>query len=435
MASLSPRGTGPSLEQGLAGRQLDLLRGLLHAVLSTNRFYADKLAAAGVGPADVAAIASLADLSRLPFTTKSEIEADQRSSPPYGTLLSFPPERYVRLHQTSGTSGAPLRWLDTAESWQSLLECWEAIYCAAGVTSADSVFAPFSFGPFLGFWAAFEGALRLGMRALPGGGMSSAQRLRFLAETRPTVLLATPTYALRLAEVAREERIDLSRGPLRCVIVAGEPGGSVPSVRARIEAAFGGRVIDHWGMTEVGPLGLQRADDPSHIQIIETHAIAEVIDPATMRAVADGERGELVLTTLRRGGSPVIRYRTGDLVERAGRCLESGFLRLRGGVLGRIDQMVLVRGNNVYPAAVEEAMRRVEGLAEYAATVVRSGGIARSLCLRIEPAPGVSGEDLRSRALQAFQAVFPFRPDVTLAASGELPRYEMKARRFSITEE
>src|SRR5262245_46384070 len=207
----------------LATLQGDRLRALLAEVLPRNDFYAAKFVAAGVAPE---AVRSPADLARLPFTTKAELTADQEENPPYGLILTYPVDRYSRLHQTSGTTGRPLRWLDTPASWQWTLDCWETIYRTVGLGPGDRLFFAFSFGPFLGFWSAYDAAGRMGFLCLPGGGMTSVARLTFLLDNEATVVLCTPTYALRLAEVAREAGLDLKAGRVRALIVAGEPGGS-----------------------------------------------------------------------------------------------------------------------------------------------------------------------------------------------------------------
>src|SRR6266851_3537680 len=298
--------------ESLVEKQLPRLRELFQEIIPVNRFYAQKLAGAHIDPKQVQ---SLADFALLPFTTKAELSADQCSHPPYGQVLTYPISRYVRFCQTSGTTSQPLRWLDTTESWNWLLGCWEMIYRIVGVRSDDRLFFAFSFGPFLGFWTAFDAASRLGFLCLPGGGMSSVARLRFLLDNQATVVLCTPTYALRLAEVAREQGIDLKGGSVRLLIVAGEPGGSIPATRARIESAWGAHLFDHNGLTEVGPVGVECTENPAGIHILETHYLAEVIDPETTQPVPSGTLGELVLTNLGRSGSPVLRYRTGDLVK------------------------------------------------------------------------------------------------------------------------
>ena len=342
--------TPASSREELERIQLAKLRELLAAVRPDNAFYEAKLGQANVDTA----IESLdAFRERCSFTTKPELAADHQANPPYGSNLTFPLGRYTRVHQTSGTSGAPLRWLDTPESWQWMIDNWCDIFSAAGVSAADRIFFAFSFGPFIGFWLAFEAGEALGALSIPGGGLSSAARLRAIFTHRATVLCCTPTYALRLAEVAKEENIDLGKSPVRMIVVAGEPGGSIPATRARIEEAWpGAKVFDHHGMTEVGPVTYQCPAQAGVLHVLEGAYLPEIIDPETAEPVASGETGELVLTTLGRHGSPLIRYRTGDLVSAAESPCPCGHLdlALQGGILGRADDMVVVRGVNVYPS-------------------------------------------------------------------------------------
>src|ERR1051325_514594 len=188
-------------------QQLGQLRQLLCAILPGNCFYAEKFAASGV-PSE---LSTLGDLTRFPFTTKRELVDDQLAFPPFGSNLSFPINRYTRYHQTSGTSGVPLRWLDTPEAWNWMLDRWIEIFSAAAVGKGDRIVFAFSFGPFIGFWLAFEAAASLGALCLPAGGLSSIARLAMILDNRATVLCCTPTYALHLGQTAREERIDLNQ--------------------------------------------------------------------------------------------------------------------------------------------------------------------------------------------------------------------------------
>jgi phenylacetate-CoA ligase len=394
------------------------LQALLSEVVPANPFYARKLAGRDPG-----------DFAGLPFTTKAELAADQFEHAPYGSALTYPFERYCRMHQTSGTStGRPLRWLDTPESWEWLLQCWRDSFPYMGLRADDVFFFPFSFGPFLGFWSAFEAASRAGYLVIPGGGLTSTARLRFLLDHRATVVCCTPTYALHLAELAVQEGIDLAGSPVRMLIVAGEPGGSIPATRARIESVWEARVFDHYGMTEVGPVAVEAVETPRGLVVMETQYIAEVIDPDGTRPVADGEFGELVLTNLGRVGSPLIRYRTGDVVK--GKRSAEGRLLLEGGILGRTDDMLHVRGNNLYPAAIEAVVRRFADVAEFRIVVDRSGPLA-DLCVEIEPANGRAA-GLADAVARALSDDLLFRIDVAAVAPGSLPRYEMKARRVVI---
>src|SRR5262249_49358479 len=154
------------------------------------------------------------------------------------------------------------------------------------------------FGPFLGFWTAFEAAARAGLLCLPGGGLSSTARLRLLLDNAATAVFCTPTYALRLAEVAAHEGVDLRSSPVRSAVAAGERGGGIPATRRRIEEAWGARLIDHYGMTEVGPVAVECPEAPGFLHVAEAHYLAEIIDPGTGQAVPPGVEGELVLTTL-----------------------------------------------------------------------------------------------------------------------------------------
>jgi phenylacetate-CoA ligase len=408
--------------------QGERLRALLAEILPRNVFFATKFAASGLSREQVRIPA---DLGRVPFTTKEELSADQEAQPPYGTVLTYPRERYCRLHQTSGTTGRPLRWLDTPESWNALLGCWETIFRIVGLRGEDRLFFPFSFGPFLGFWTAFEAAARLGFMCLPGGGMSSAARLRFLLDHQATVVLCTPTYALRLAEVAVAEGIDLAAAPVRGLIVAGEPGGSIPATRRRIETAWGARLFDHHGLTEVGPTGIECPEKPAGLHLLETDYIAEIVDPETGQPMPAGEIGELVLTNLGRSGSPVIRYRTGDRVRVDSSPCPCGraFMRLEGGILGRTDDMIHCRGNNLYPSALEAVIHRFPEVAEYRVELDQSAGAAE-LRIAVEPVSSSAAGGLADRISRAIRDELWFRAEVAVVSPGALPRFEMKSKRI-----
>ncbi|MDE3192244.1 MAG: AMP-binding protein [Chloroflexota bacterium] len=394
-------------------------------VLAGNTFYREKLAAAGVTRPEQL----VAGWAGLPFTTKTELSADQAAHGPWGRNLTYPLERYVRMHQTSGTTGRPLRILDTAESWAWWAEIWaDFVYGAAGVRPDDRVFFAFSFGPFIGFWSAFAGAERLGALCVSGAAQSTPERLQSIVASGATVLLSTPTYALRLAEVAREEKVDLASSALRVSIHAGEPGASIPSTRERIEAGLGVVAVDHTGATEVGPTGFScEARDGVHL--VEREFIAEVLDPASGEVAEDGE-GELVLTNLGRWGWPVIRYRTGDRVKlvRDGCACGRTWAKLDGGIVARADDMVIVRGVNVFPSAIESIVRGLDGIAEYRVEAFDQRGMVE-LRVIVEPQPGVAG-GIRDGVADALHRSLGIRCDVTLAEPGSLPRFELKAKRF-----
>ncbi len=411
------------------------LRTLLSAVHGRNRFYTHKLDKAGVR-LDTLRLPD--DFQTLPLTTRHELTADQDASPPWGTAYTELLDRYTRYSQTSSTTGRPLRWLDTNESWQWTLDCWKTVYRAAHVGAADRIFFPFGFGPFLGFWTAFDAGSQIGALCVPGGGMSSQTRLSLLETVRPTVVCCTPTYALRLVEVAHATgTIDLANSSVRVVIVAGEPGGNIPPTRARIEQGWGARVIDHHGLTEVGAVSFECWEAPGTLHLNECEFICEVINPTSGTPVPDGDTGELVITNLGRTASPVIRYRTGDIVTlrrepcRCGRTL----VRAEGGILSRTDDMVSVRGVNVYPTAIEAVVRRFPDVVEFRSTVSTRGTL-HSLTLEIELGPRAPDDsDVAAQVAQALREGMGLTVPVRVVAPEMLPRFDMKARRFVVERE
>lgn len=404
----------------IEAHQLERLQEGLERVLPTNRFYQRKLPP----ESEALPIEQLADLARLPLTTKRELVSDQETHPIFGANLTYPVSAYVRFHQTSGTTGRPLKILDTQESWDWWAECWTSVYRAADAGKDDIVFLAFSFGPFIGFWSAYEGAKKLGALTVPGGGMDSLQRLRAIQEIGATVLVCTPSYALRLAEVAQEYGMDLHESSVRVTIHAGEPGASIPATRERIEQAWGARTYDHTGMTEMGAFGFTCSEQQG-VHVNEGEFIAEILDPATGQPVPEGQTGELILTNLGRWGYPAIRYRTGDLVRHGGYTCACGrsFLLLPGGVLGRADDMLIVRGVNVYPSALSNILHRFPQVTEYRVIVTKDGPMDE-IALQVE-CPTTLVTTLQEEMRTALNLRIP----IEAVETGALPRFELKAKR------
>ena len=402
--------------------QVRKLQACIQDIWEHNEFYRKKLRGSGlISPKD---IESFEDLKALPFTHKEELSNDQLETPPFGTNLTYPQEHYTRIHQTSGTTGRPLLWLDTHESWEWWLRCWSKVYQAAGVTKNDRIFFAFSFGPFIGFWSAFEAAQRIGALAVPGGGMTSYQRAQAILNRGITVLVCTPTYALHLAEVAAQEGLDVAKSGVRMTIHAGEPGASLPATRARIESAWGSLCFDHAGATEVGAWGFEYRSKSS-LHVNEGEFICEIIDPSTGEPA---DEGEMVMTNLGRIGMPVIRYKTGDRVigSRSG---GRGFLKLEGGVVGRIDDALVVRGVNVFPSAIENVIRQCEGVGEFAVHVRREkemDDIEIQFETKAEQPEGVAHAVARE-----IQSGLGLRVRTNVVPMGSLPRFETKSKRFT----
>ena len=417
--------------ESLARTQTAGLRRLLGVLTERSHFYQRK----GITP-DQASQFTLNRLPELPLTTKGELVEDQRVHPPYGSGLTEPLDHYVRVHRTSGTTGSPLRWLDTQSSWTAFLDCWERVFTAAGITNKDRIFVAFSFGPFIGFWGAFEAAHRMGALAVSGGAQSTRQRLRAMLDEGATVLVSTPTYAQHLAEVAHSESLDIANSKVEKLIQAGEPGASVPNIYKKLASAWNAEIYDHAGATEVGAWGFPatfRGARFGEMCINDENFIAEVIDPETgLYPKASAENtltGELVLTSFARLGSPLLRYRTGDLVRLISPDRGCPFHRLDGGVLGRVDDMFLVRGVNVFPSAIENVVLGIQGVAEFQARVIQRDGLTE-LELEVEAIDNtIDSRRLAETVSQRLRDELSLRVEVQLAKEC-LPRFELKARRF-----
>lgn len=411
----------------LRSNQWRKLRSIVLNLATTDSFYGKKIREWELKVSRLNRIDDF--IAQVPFTSKADIQADRAENPPFGTNLTRAIHQYTRFCQTSGTStGQPMAWLDTPESWEAMLKCWQRVFEAAGlVKGRDRIFFAFSFGPFLGFWTAYEAAAK-DYLVIPAGGLSSQARLEAMARYGATVLCCTPTYALRLGELIGESS-GVQRMNLRInkIIVAGETGGSVPEVRSRLEKLWESRVFDHHGMTEVGPVSYEAEDMPRQLIVLEDAYLAEVVDPKTGKEVADGECGELILSTLDRTACPLLRYRTGDWVKKK---LHRGRLILDGGILSRLDDMVVVRGVNIYPSAVDAVVRqfpeviefmveqrKVDAMDEIELLVEVDGNVAKPLLKKIE---------------SKLRDTFSLRIPVRLAEPESLPRHEFKAKRWRL---
>jgi phenylacetate-CoA ligase len=340
--------------------------------------------------------------------------------------LTFDRDRYCRFHRTSGTTGRPLAVLDTFDDWQWWMEGWQYVLDAAGVKESDCVLMAFSFGPFVGFWSAFDASVERGCLVMPTGAMSTDARLDLIQSSDATVVFCTPSYALHMAQLASTKGIDLSKTKVRKLIVAGEPGGSVPGTRTLIERRWGARVVDHAGATEVGPWGFADSEGTG-LFINETLFYPEFLEVESDRLLtqeqASGNVCQLVLTTLGRFGCPVIRYVTGDLVKPVW-TKSSPFVFLDGGVIGRSDDMMIIRGVNVYPGSIEQIVRGFPEVDEFQMIAWRDGQMDQ---LRVTVEDQLNQP---ARIAAEIQLRLGLRVDVEVAESGSLPRFEMKGKRF-----
>lgn len=403
--------------QSLERRQLRRLNTLLDEILPTNQLYARKLADCRIP------LPHLYDLLQFPFTTKQELSGTGANGR-FAANLTYPLDQYTRFHRTSGTRGRPVVVVDTPRDWNWWTDCWQYSLDAADITAADRVLMAFRYGPQIGFWSAHDALLERGVMVLPGGGLKARARLELIASGGATALFCTPTYALHLAAVAEERGINPASLGVRCIVVAGEPGGSVPATRARIETAWDAQVIDHSGATEVGPWGYGDAEGRG-LRVIETEFIAEFLSVDTDKPAAAGELAHLVITSLGRPGAPIIRYRTGDLVRPRWETDDPNrFVLLEGGVLGRTDNMMIVRGVNIFPSSVEQILHGFPEVVEYRLTA-RRVGTKDQLLVDVEDRlnrPQRIADELRLR--------LGLKVNVRTVPLGSLPRNEDLAKRF-----
>jgi len=411
----------------LAAHQLSRLNDLLTTILPDNRFYAEKLATAPHH------LEHLDQLRELPLTTKEDLLADDAALH-WPANLTWSVDQYVHYHQTSGTRGRPLSVCDTAADWQWWVDSWQYVLDAAEITSADRALLAFSFGPFIGFWSAHDALVERGTMAIPGGGMNTLARLDLIKRTGTTALFCTPTYAMHLVEVAEEHSINLAHFDVRKIVVAGEPGGSVPATRQRIETAWNARLTDHSGASEVGPWGYSDRQQRG-LHILEAEFIPEFLSVATGEPAGKGELSHLILTSLGRPGMPILRYRTGDLVkptwpnddnDNNGENIErpNHFVLLEGGVLGRADDMMIIRGVNIFPSSIEQILRSFPEVVEFRLTA-RKRGEMDELVVEVEDRL----QDPR-RIAEELQLRLGLKVDVRLAPAMSLPRFEGKGARF-----
>jgi phenylacetate-CoA ligase len=397
------------------------LSSLIEQVRATNRFQQRRLA--GVE------LRSIDDLRRIPLTSKHALVADQQTNPPFGTNLTFEPERYTHLHQTSGTSRATLRVLDTTEDWDWWGQCFAAVFKGAGVGPQDRIAMAYSFGPYVQFWASYEGAGAIGALALALGGMDSIQRLETIREYTATTVMCTPSYAVHLARTAAQNGLGEALQSVDKVLCTGEPGASLPAVRAAIEAAYGkgrARCFDHAGISEVGSFGYP-CDAAGGIHLLEEEFIAEILDPESAAPVDDGGMGELVITALGRVGFPAIRYCTGDLVEANPEpCPAAHPGRwLPGGIVGRSDEMVVIRGMNVFPSAIEQVLREYPGVGEFRITFYSEPTAMDEVKVEVELAQPCRAREIQARLRQRLGLrirIVPLKPGILPVQMGKAHR-------------
>lgn len=414
--------------------QLRKFRQQCEYVYEHSPFYRRKLDEAGIDPAE---IRSFADVRDVPTTSKDELREAQQAEPfPYGELLATDPAEVTEYHQTSGTTGQPVRQADSWRDWEWWGDCWATVLWAQGIRPDDRVFFPFSYNVFVAFWAGHYACERIGAEVVPGGNLSSAQRVRKMEELDVTAFMSTPTYALRLAEVAEEEGIDPAETSVERIVCAGEPGASVAGTKQRLEDRWGAAVFDHAGATEAGAWGFSaESTDELGLYLNEAFFLIEVLDEDG-EPVQPGERGEIVITPLDRTAQPYVRFRLRDEIELAeSPDGERTFRFADGGVLGRTDDLTKVNGVLLSPTAIEDTVRSFPEVADEYTVVIDEHEDKDidviTLVAEIAESTDWSTDRIESELRKELKQTTSLSFRIDLRPFGSLDRPELKADRLT----
>jgi phenylacetate-CoA ligase len=419
--------------QELETLQLERFKERMQYVYERSLMYRRKYDEAGIKPSD---IRTLADIRHVPFTFKEELRESQARNPPWGDFFCIPLEEGVRVFQTTGTTGIPVKVCLNKKDWTvHFYEQFMHFMHGYGIKTSDILFVPFGYGLYIAWWG-FQAALeQAGVMIVPGGAQSTKDRVRNIFEWGATVVCGTPTYLLHLGETAKSMGMPLADSKVRILVAAGEPGANVPATKRALQELWGAKCYDDIGSSEISNFGFECVVQKG-THVIESMFYAECLDPDTLQPVRTGEVGELVLSNLCTESMPLLRYRIKDLVRFNKETCECGrtFLRLDGGILGRSDDMFQFAGVNIFPSAIENLIRQVDAFSNEYQIVVPKMGSGKRLRIRVEPASAqVSGEAMEA-AVRELIGTFKYRitvtPEVQVVGMGDLPRYELKAKRL-----
>jgi len=414
--------------------QLRKFRRIFEWAYQNSKFHRRLYQGAGIVPED---IKTLEDVARVPQVDKSMMREIQYKDPfPYGEALCVPLEEVTEFRQTSGITGQPVYQPDTWQDWEWWAECWSFILWAQGYRPSDRVFIPFGYNVFVAFWAGHYAAEKIGCEVVPGGVLDTQARILKIQELRATAMMATPTYVLGMATTARDRMgIDPSTLTIDKITCAGEPGALIPSTKKRMEEAWGAKVYDHAGATEIGAWGYECTAQPEGMHINEAMFLVEIEDLATGEIIREpGRRGKMIITAFDRMAQPCVRFDSKDLIEWAPEPCPCGrsFPLLKWGVQGRADDIIKVKGVLLAPTAIEEVVRSFPELCDEFQVEVSKEGDLDKILLKIEIMAGA--EDKKESVLTRLKDQLRLKTNLGYRVEcypyGTLPRYDVKARRF-----
>jgi phenylacetate-CoA ligase len=420
--------------ENLEKLQLKKFRRIAQWAYDHSKFHKALYDGAGLNPED---IRSMEDVNRVPKVEKSMMRTIQRKDPfPYGDALCVPLDEVTEFRQTSGTTGNPIYQPDTWRDWEWWSECWSTLLWAQGYRPHDRVFIPFGYNIFVAFWAGHYACEKIGCETVPGGVLDTKARILKIEELKPTAMMATPTYVLGMADTARDKMgIDPTALGIKRITCAGEPGALIPATKKRMEEAWNAKVFDHAGATEIGAWGFECEAQPGALHINEAMFLTQVEDIETGQLITEpGRRGKLVITALDRIAQPCVRFDSKDIVEFSDRQCECGrtYRLVKGGVIGRADDITKVKGVLLAPSAIEDVVRSIQGFSDEYEVVVEKKGDVDHISLKVELTEEAApmAAELKAKLQTELRLKTNLGYEILVHPYGTLPRYEVKAKRF-----
>lgn len=428
----------PALEtlsfENIRKLQLKKFKRIFSWAYTHSKFHRSLYDNASIKPDD---IQSLNDIRHIPTVEKSMMRDIQGKNPyPYGDALCVSLEEVTSYHQTSGTTGQPIYQPDTWQDWEWWSECWAQLLWAQGYRPKDRVFIPFGYNVFVAFWAGHYGAEKIGCEVVPGGVLDTRARILKIQELKATALMGTPTYMLGMADTAINEMgLNLSEFTIDKITCAGEPGASIPSTKKRIEESWGAKVYDHAGATEIGAWSFECQEQPGGMHVNEAFFLVEIEDLETGRIIEEpGKKGKMIITALDRHAQPCVRFDSKDIIEWDSEQCTCGrtFRLIKGGVLGRADDITKVKGVLFTPSSVEDVVRGIDGLGNDYELQINKKGDKEVITLQVELLPGIADRQnaIKTELSDQLRLKTNLSYDIKFHQYGELPRYQVKAKRF-----